>query len=253
MSFHPTACLLYLGAESATAWLGGPKGHDLLLGKKVGHRFVFCESLLSIGVSKGMATDRSGWSDQALVEQIQAGEEAPFEALLGRYQDRTYRLVLSLTKNPADAEEVLQDVFLTVYRKITSFEGRSAFSTWLYRITVNTALMKLRGRGPVQESIDEYLPQFTKDGRHARMVADFTQGPEKLLLQKEREQVLREAIEALPPDYKVVLVLRDLEGLSNEEVAEVVGASVLAVKARLHRARLALRGRLERYVTASGV
>jgi RNA polymerase sigma-70 factor, ECF subfamily len=192
-------------------------------------------------------------SDQELVEQIKAGENASLEALLGRYQERAYRLALSFTKNPADAEEVLQDVFLTVYRKIASFEGRSAFSTWLYRITVNTALMKLRGRGPAQESIDEYLPQFTKDGRHARMVVDFTDGPEKLLLLKEREQILREAIEALPPDYKIVLVLRDLEGLSNEEVAEVVGASVLAVKARLHRARLALRGRLERYVTTSGV
>lgn len=192
-------------------------------------------------------------SDQELVEQIKAGEKASLEALLGRYQDKVYRLALSFTKNPADAEEVLQDVFLTIYRKIASFEGRSAFSTWLYRITVNTALMKLRGRGPAQESIDEYLPQFTKDGRHARMVVDFTDGPEKLLLLKEREQILREAIEALPPDYKVVLVLRDLEGLSNEEVAEVVGASVLAVKARLHRARLALRGRLERYATASGV
>lgn len=192
-------------------------------------------------------------SDQELVEQIKAGEKTSLEALLGRYQDKVYRLALSFTKNPADAEEVLQDVFLTVYRKIASFEGRSAFSTWLYRITVNTALMKLRGRGPAQESIDEYLPQFTKDGRHARMVVDFTDGPEKLLLLKEREQILREAIEALPPDYKVVLVLRDLERLSNEEVAEVVGASVLAVKARLHRARLALRGRLERYATASGV
>jgi len=152
-----------------------------------------------------------------------------------------------------DAEEVLQDVFLTIYRKIASLDGRSTFGTWLYRIAVNAALMKLRGRGPVKESIDEYLPQFTKDGRHARMIVDFTHGPEKLLLQKERERVLHEAIEALPPDYKVVLVLRDLEGLSNEEVAEIVGASVMAVKARLHRARLALRGRLERYVTASGV
>ncbi|MGB4782152.1 sigma-70 family RNA polymerase sigma factor [Candidatus Methylomirabilis sp.] len=192
-------------------------------------------------------------SDQELVEQIKAGEKTSLEALLGRYQDKVYRLAMSFTKNPADAEEVLQDVFLTVYRKIASFEGRSAFSTWLYRITVNTALMKLRGRGPAQESIDGYLPQFTKDGQHARMVVDFTDGPEKLLLLKEREQILREAIEALPPDYKVVLVLRDLEGLSNEEVAEVVGASVLAVKARLHRARLALRGRLERYAMASGV
>src|SRR5574337_2048271 len=188
-----------------------------------------------IGVSKGVATEQSSGSDQELVERIQAGEEALFEVLLGRYQDRVYWLALSLTKNPADAEEVLQDVFLTVYRKTTSFERRSAFSTWLYRIAVNTALMKLRGRGPVQASIDEYLPQFTRDGRHVQMVADFTQCPEKLLLKKEREQVLREAIEALPPDYRVVLVLRDLEGLSNEEVAEIVGTSVLAVKARLHR------------------
>lgn len=191
-------------------------------------------------------------SDQELVEQIKAGEEASLEVLLGRYQDKVYRLALSFTRNPADAEEVLQDVFLTVYRKIASFEGRSAFSTWLYRITVNTALMKLRGRGPVQESIDEYLPQFTKDGRHARMAVDFTQGPETLLLRKERERVLREAIEGLPPDYKIVLVLRDLEGLSNDEVAEIVGDSVLAVKARLHRARLALRGRLERFVAEAG-
>ncbi|MBZ0170664.1 ECF RNA polymerase sigma-E factor [Candidatus Methylomirabilis lanthanidiphila] len=188
-------------------------------------------------------------SDQDLVEQIKAGDDAAFEALLERYRDRVYRLVISFTRNPADAEEVLQDVFLTIYRKIASFEHRSAFSTWLYRITVNTALMKLRGRGPVQESIDEYLPQFTRDGRHARMVVDFTQGPEKQLLRKEREQVVREVIEALPPDYKVVLVLRDLEGLSNEEVAEVIGASVLAVKARLHRARLVLRGKLEQYMT----
>src|SRR5574337_580340 len=144
-----------------------------------------------IGVSKGVATEQSSGSDQELVDRIQAGEEAPFEVLLGRYQERVYRLALSLTKNPADAEEVLQDVFLTVYRKIAGFERRSAFGTWLYRIAVNTALMKLRARGLVQASIDEYLPQFTKDGLHVRMVADFTQGPEKLLLKKEREQVLR--------------------------------------------------------------
>src|SRR5574337_454027 len=114
---------------------------------------------------KSVSRDGLSLSDQELVEQLQAGEEASFEALLERYRDRAYRLVLSLTKNSADAEEVLQDVFLTVYRKIASFERRSAFSTWLYRITVNTALMKLRGRGPVQASIDEYLPQFTRDGR----------------------------------------------------------------------------------------
>ncbi len=187
-------------------------------------------------------------SDQALVTQALMGEESAFEGLVGRYQGKVYRLALSLTKRPEDAEEVMQDVFLTVHRKLSSFEGRSAFSTWLYRITVNAALMKFRGKNPAEESLEAYLPRFTEDGRHVRMVLDFTQGPEEALLRKEREQILMAAIDALPPDYKVVLVLRDLEGLSNEAVAEVVGASILAVKARLHRARLFLRGKLDQRV-----
>ncbi len=198
-----------------------------------------------------MATDQSDPSDQDLVERLKTGDEVAFEALLARYQGKVYRLAMSFTRNPEDAEEVLQDVFLTVYRKITSFDGRSAFGTWLYRIAVNAALMKLRGRGPVQASIEEFLPQFTEDGQHARMVVDWTPGPEEQLLRQERTQVVREAIEGLPPDYKAVLVLRDLEGLSNEEAAEAMGISVLAVKARLHRARLVLRGKLERYMTES--
>ncbi len=196
-----------------------------------------------------MAAAQSSESDQELVERLKTGEEAAFEALLARYQGKVYRLAMSFTRNPEDAEEVLQDVFLTVYRKIGSFDGRSAFGTWLYRIAVNAALMKLRGRGPIQESLEEYLPQFTEDGRHTRMVVDWTPGPEEQLLRQERTLVVREAIEALPPDYKAVLVLRDLEGLSNGEVAEIMDTSVLAVKARLHRARLVLRGKLERYMT----
>ena len=193
--------------------------------------------------------DRSSQPDQDLVEQLRAGEEPAFEALFGRYQGRVYRLALSITKNVEDAGEVVQDTFLSVYRKINTFDGRSAFSTWLYRIAVNTALMKVRARGPIQESIDEHLPQFTKDGQHVRMIPDWTQGAEEQLVQKERVRIVREAIEALPPDYQAILVLRDLEELSNEEVAEIVGTSIPAVKARLHRARLVLRGKLERYMT----
>ena len=195
-----------------------------------------------------MSADRSGLPEQKLVELLRGGEEAAFEALLKRYQGKIYRLALSVTKNREDAEEVLQDAFLSVYRKIASFDGRSAFGTWLYRITVNAALMKLRGRGPAQEAIEEYLPQFSK-GAHARMVPDWTEGAEELIFRKERARVVRQTIDTLPPEYRVVLVLRDLEGLSNGEVAEVLGTSVPAVKARLHRARLALRGMLERYVT----
>lgn len=209
---------------------------------------IFRESFRRSGTSKVMARVGESLSDQALVAQALTGEESAFEGLVGRYQGKVYRLALSLTKRPEDAEEVLQDVFLSVYRKLSSFEGRSAFSTWIYRITVNAALMKLRGKGREEESLEAYLPQFTEDGRHARMVLDFTQGPEEALLRKEREQIIRAAIDALPPDYKVVLVLRDLEGLSNEAVAEVVGASILAVKARLHRARLVLRGKLDQHV-----
>ncbi len=192
-----------------------------------------------------MPSDRPSLSEQDLVAQLRAGEEVAFEALLARYQGKVYRLALSFAKNREDAEEILQDVFLSVYRKIASFDGRSAFGTWLYRIAVNAALMKLRGRGPVQESIEEFLPQFTRGGGHARMIADWSGGPEGSLLGKERAQIIREAIEALPPEYKAILVLRDLEGLSNSDVAEVLGTSVPAVKARLHRARLALRGKLE--------
>jgi len=191
-----------------------------------------------------MPADWSGLPEQKLVELLRGGEEAAFEALLKRYQGKIYRLALSVTKRHEDAEEVLQDVFLNVYRKIASFDGRSAFGTWLYRICVNTALMMLRGRDPAHESIDAYLPQFA-GGQHARMIADWSEGADEVILRKERAQIVRQAIETLPPEYRVVLVLRDLEGLSNGEVAEVLGTSVPTVKARLHRARLALRGRLE--------
>ncbi len=193
--------------------------------------------------------ERSDLPDQDLVEQLKAGEESAFEVLLDRYQSRVYRLVRSITKSAEDAEETLQDVFLSVYRKIASFDGRSAFGTWLYRIAVNAALMTVRDRGPIQESIEAHLPQFTEDGRHVQMIVDWAQGAEDQLLQKERVHQVRQAVEALPPDYRAVIVLRDLEGLSNEEAAEVVGISLLAVKSRLHRARLALRDILERQMT----
>ncbi len=178
---------------------------------------------------------------------MRAGDEVAFEALLARYQGKIYRLALSFTKNREDAEEILQDVFLSVYRKIASFDGRSAFGTWLYRIAVNAALMKLRGREPAHESIDEHQPQFV-GGRHARMIADWSEGADEVILRKERARIVQQAIEILPPEYRAVLVLRDLEGLSNSEVAEVLGDSLPAVKARLHRARLALRGMLEESV-----
>ncbi|MCI0370977.1 MAG: sigma-70 family RNA polymerase sigma factor [candidate division NC10 bacterium] len=189
--------------------------------------------------------------DAELVERLKRGDEAAFTALLRRHQAKVYRLAMNMTRNPQDAEEVTQDVFLAVYRKIGGFDGRAAFSTWLYRVASNAALMKLRGRrGGPHLSIEEEGPAFTPDGHHARPVADWSELPEDRLLSGERRRVLEQAIETLPPDYRAAVVLRDIEGLSNQEVAEILGATVLAVKSRLHRARLTLRERLATYFEA---
>lgn len=193
----------------------------------------------------------SGARDADLVERVKRGDEAAFEALLERHQGKVYRLAWNFTRNPQDAEEVTQDVFLTVHRRIGGFDGRAAFTTWLYRVASNAALMKLRGRRPEPHlAVDEEGPAFLPDGRHARPVADWSALPEAKLLGAECRQVLEQAIEALPPDYKAVVILRDIEGLSNAEAAEALRTTVMAVKSRLHRARLALRERLAAYFEA---
>lgn len=201
-----------------------------------------------------MATDTEGHpGDAELVDRLKRGDEEAFVGLLRRYQGKVYRLAMNMTRNSQDAEEATQDVFLTVYRKIGDFDGRAAFSTWLYRVASNAALMKLRGRrSEPHHSIEEEGPAFGPDGHHARPIADWSELPEDQLLSAERRRALEQAIEALPPDYKAVVVLRDIEGLSNQEVAEIVGATVLAVKSRLHRARLALRERLAAHFEARG-
>jgi RNA polymerase sigma-70 factor (ECF subfamily) len=183
--------------------------------------------------------------DAELVERVKQGDEAAFVALLEHHQEKVYRLAWNMTRHAQDAEDVTQDVFLTVYRKIGSFDGRAAFGTWLYRVATNTALMKLRARRGAREiPVEETGPTFRSDGHHARPVADWSALPEDQLLSTERRRMLAEGIEALPSDYKAAVVLRDIEGLSNQEAAEVLGESVAAVKSRLHRARLALRERL---------
>ena len=192
--------------------------------------------------------------DPELVARVKAGDEAAFAGLLQRYQGKVYRLAMHFTRNPQDAEEVTQDVFLSVSRRLDTFDGRAAFSTWLYRIASNAALMKLRRRRSEPHlPIEEEGPLFGPDGHFARPVADWSELPEDRLLSAERRRVLEQGIEALPPDYKAVVVLRDIEGLSNPEVADILGITLLAVKSRLHRARLALRERLAAYFEAGGV
>lgn len=192
-------------------------------------------------------------ADRALVERLRGGDAAALEALMERYASRVYRLAHGITRNEADAEEVVRDVFLTIFRKIRTFEGRAALGSWIYRITTNAALIKWRGkRAEVEVSLDSQFPTFLPDGHRAGdptfVMADWSQTPEADLLSGETREILSGAIDALPDQYRTVLVLRDIEGLSNEEVAEIVGESVAAVKSRLHRARMALREELTRHL-----
>ena|SRR5690242_3403654 len=168
-----------------------------------------------------------------------------------RYSGRVYRLAYGITRNTADAEEVVQDVFVQIIHKGGGFEGRAALSSWIYRITTNLSLNKRRGkRRELETSLDELLPTYLPDGHRAGerafVLADWSATPERELLSGESRRILEAAIDRLPEHYRAVLVLKDVEELSGEEVAEIVGDTVAAVKTRLHRARMALRELLTR-------
>jgi RNA polymerase sigma-70 factor (ECF subfamily) len=192
-------------------------------------------------------------ADLQLVERVRTGDAAALETLMDRYTSRVYRLAHGITRNEADAEEVVQDVFLTVFRKIHSFEGRAALGSWIYRVATNAALIKRRGkRAEIEVSLDSQLPSFLPDGHRAGdpafVMSDWSQTPEADLLSREMRAILSKAIDALPDRYRTVLVLRDIEDLPNGRVAEIVGESVATVKSRLHRARMALREELTRHL-----
>ena len=188
----------------------------------------------------------SNAADLLLITRLRAGEAEAFETLFRQFFAQVYRQAHHLLGTAAEAEEVVQEVFLTVYEKANTFRGESAFTTWLYRLTVNAALSRLRRRKRRQEiTLDDYLPQFREDGHHlVRPVVDWSADLEQGLANAQIQQLLRQAIELLQPLDKAVLVLSDFEELSNREIGEALGLTVLAVKARLHRARLFLRGQL---------
>jgi RNA polymerase sigma-70 factor (ECF subfamily) len=183
-------------------------------------------------------------TDEQLVRKSQQDDERAFGELVSRYESKVYSLALKMVRNPEDAEDVLQDTFLRAYRGIKSFKGNSTFSTWIYRITANSALMRLRKRQLPTVSIDD------ADEREAPInIADWAPGPVEQMLNQETQAAMTEAIESLPPELRQVFVLRDIEELSNAEVAEILDLSVAAVKSRLHRARLKVRNRLATYFT----
>jgi RNA polymerase sigma-70 factor (ECF subfamily) len=191
-------------------------------------------------------------ADFQLVSQLRAGDAAALEPLMARYATRVYRVAFGITRSEADAEEVVQDVFLSLFRKIDTFEGRSALGTWIYRMAANAALLRRRGkRHELEVKLEDVLPTFREDGHRegdrAWLLADWSAGPEETLLSREARAAVDRAIAALPDHYRAVLVLRDVEELSTEEVAAALGESVASVKSRLHRARMALRELLTRH------
>ena len=180
-----------------------------------------------------------------LVAAAKSGDAAAFEELVNRYERKIFRLTMNITRNREDAEDAMQDAFMKAYAHLDNFQQDSRFYTWLVRIAANEALMRLRKRRPNQVSLDE--PIEGDDDLIPREVEDWGPSPEQRYAQSEMHEILSQVIDQLEPDFRVVFVLRDVEGLSTEETAAAVGISVPAVKSRLLRARLKLRQKLNRY------
>jgi RNA polymerase sigma-70 factor, ECF subfamily len=182
----------------------------------------------------------------ALVQSAKKGDVQAFEELVRRYDRNVFRIAQHITHNREDAEDVVQDAFLKAYSNLEQFQGQSKFYTWLVRIAVNEALMKLRRVKPGRVvSLDEDVK--TEEDSLPREVADWSPNPEQQYNQAELREILTRTIQGLPTSFRTVFVLRDVEGLSTEETAEALELSIPAVKSRLLRARLQLRERLNKY------
>ena len=186
--------------------------------------------------------------EEALVSEFQAGKREAYDKIADIYQKKIYNLSYNLTRNQMDAQDVTQEVLLTLFRKINMFQGKSAFSSWVYRITLNASYMKLRTKKKEPNiSIDEMLPSFNEAGFQQKKIQDWSENTESLMFTNETREVIKNAVDLLPEKEKVVFLLRDVEGLSTEKTGKILDLTVPAVKSRLHRARLFLRKKLSNY------
>ena len=189
--------------------------------------------------------------DAALVERAQSGESTSFDELVRRYEGKVFHLTRRILNDPDEAEDALQETFLSAYRALPRFKREAKFSTWIFRIATNAALMRLRKRRPDVISLDQPKPVDGEGETVPLDLPDWTSTPDQELADQETKTAMDEAIAALPPDLAAVFLLRDVEGMSNEEAAEATGLSLAAAKSRLHRARLFLRDRLHRHFTGN--
>lgn len=189
--------------------------------------------------------------ESALVSAAKSGDLGAFEQLVNRYERKIFRLAMNITQNREDAEDVMQDAFMKSYKNLDRFQGDSRFYTWLVRIAVNEALMKLRKRRPNQVSLDEPVTGRNNEEAMLREIEDWGPSPEQRFAQTELNSILTEVIGELEPIFRVVFLLRDVEGVSTEDTAQILGISVPAVKSRLLRARLKLRQRLNKFFRRS--
>lgn len=193
--------------------------------------------------------------DQDLVERARQRDMAAFEELVVRYRSKVYGLALRMMKDASDAEEIMQETFLSAWQSLPGFRGESAFGSWLYRICANFALMRLRRRKVELENDAQQHPQasageprFDSEGSLiASPSYDWSRGTEEKALDHELRRAIETATMGLPDEHRAVFLLKDIEGLSYEEIAQVTGSTVPAVKSRLHRARLALRQAIEAF------
>jgi RNA polymerase sigma-70 factor (ECF subfamily) len=195
-------------------------------------------------------------SDESLVARARAQDEAAFEELVGRYETKLYRLAMRFVRNETDAQEILQEAFLSAWRNLPAFEGRAQFGSWMYRVTVNAALMLLRSRGRHPEvAVDEVEPTALNEAvaesvQTTRGSADWSQQADEQMQSQQLRRHIQTSVDALPEGLRAVFLLRDVEELSTEDTAEILGLTVPAVKTRLHRARLLLRAAIGRYFAA---
>lgn len=194
-------------------------------------------------------TQTSVEDDRELLTRAQAGDMSAFESLVGKHEQKVYGLALRMTRSEADAAEITQDTFLSAYQHLSEFRGEAAFGSWVHRIAANNALMRLRRQKVVDIVSDELAgPEFTERGSLADgPESDWSKRADDKILEDELGRAIQTATDSLPEGYREVFLLKDVEGLSYEEISEMVGISIPAVKSRLHRARLALREAIDAF------